>query len=228
MSEYNFIDARARRMARMAEELSRDRSGIIEIAEATTACKEPRFEDHESLQEGGKSWFKGRTLARLQNLELLKHHRVYKTGVPPAGTRVMSHRWMDKDYFAESKSRFTCRGYEQQLAGAENFHAATPREATLRMLLILVEIWDIAVAVGGAAQAFLQAPFREETPVYVKPVEEAGEPPGVAWRLLKTLPGLKGDPAAWGDYSSEVLENTYKSSPSKHEPCVYSHQEGGL
>jgi len=43
--------------------------------------------------------------------------------------------------------------------------------------------------------------------------------------LLKTLPGLKGGPAAWGDYCTEVLKTHYQFVATKHEPCLYYSEE---
>ena len=68
--------------------------------------------------------------------------------------------------FAEAKSRFTVRGFEQQLTGEEHF-AATPREATLRLLRCMAERRGLMVAVGDSAQAFLQAPIVEKEDIWV-------------------------------------------------------------
>ena len=44
----------------------------------------------------------------------------------------------------------------------------------------------------------------------------------MAWQLLKTLPGLKGGPKAWGDYSTEQLEDRYELASSRLDPCLHS------
>ena len=46
--------------------------------------------------------------------------------------------------------------------------------------------------------------------------------PGRAWRLLKTLLGLKGGPAAWGHHAPKVKEKLYGLTPSARDPCVHS------
>ena len=46
--------------------------------------------------------------------------------------------------------------------------------------------------------------------------------PGRAWRLLKTLPGLKGGPAAWGHHATRVKEERYGLIRSARDPCVHS------
>ena len=210
---------------KMQEDLDRDRTDIGIVAEV---CEEPEVKNYADMMNDNQTWVQRRLGARLKHLELLKHHRVYEVEKLPAGERLMSYRWVDSDDFTNAKSRFTGRGYEQALTGSETFYAATPKEATLRMLLIYAEVNGLSVLVGDAAQAFLQAPLREEHPIFVKPAEEAEEAPGMVWRLLKTLPGLKGGPAAWGDYSSEVLAKQYELQPTKHEPCLYHRTAGDV
>ena len=121
----------------------------------------------------------------------------------PQGIRPLSIRWVDKDDYHTAKSRLTARGYEQELTGQENFYSATPQPATLRVLLVLAQALGLTVAVGDCAQPFLQAPILEKSDVWVTPPPEAEVQPGRAWRLLKTLPGLKGGPAAWGHHATK-------------------------
>ena len=78
------------------------------------------------------------------------------------------------------------------------------------------------MAVGDCAQAFLQAPILEKSDVWVTPPPEAEVQPGRAWRLLKTLPGLKGGPAAWGHHATKVKEERYGLIQSARDPCVHS------
>jgi hypothetical protein len=209
----NFVLARALAMRRMEEDFVDGGPSLSAILEV---CEEKQNTDYASMIKDTKVWGQRQLLARLEHLALLEKHKVYDREVPPAGTRLMTHRWVDRDTFDTAKSRFTCRGFEQALDGTEEFFAPTPRECVLRLLLTMAELRGLVVAVGDAAQAFLQAPFREENPVYVKPAAEANEKPGVAWKLRKTLPGLKGGPAAWGDYATEILLTKYGFKTSRH------------
>jgi len=209
-------------MEEMVHQLTEDNQSIHYILEV---CEEPTLradlDELRDLFSTSKSWLARRDGARRAHLQLLKDHHVYDEEIPPLGERVMTHRWVDQDNYDVAKSRFTCRGFEQVLYGDEEFFAATPRECSLRTLLIMAEKLGLCIAVADAAQAFLQAPLREDHPVWVKPPEEAGTAPGIAWRLRKTLPGLKGGPAAWGDYCTEVLKTRYEFVATKHEPCLY-------
>ena len=64
--------------------------------------------------------------------------------------------------------------------------------------------------------------------MWVQPAEEANEKPGIAWLLKKTLPGLKGGPAPWGGYSTELLLERYGFTASRHEPCLYHRRAGDV
>ena len=79
-----------------------------------------------------------------------------------------------------------------------------------------------AVAVEDCAQAFLQAPLLEKNDEWATPPPEAEVKPGRAWRLLKTLPGLKGGPAAWGHHAKRVKEERYGLVQSARDLCVHS------
>ena len=57
--------------------------------------------------------------------------------------------------------------------------------------------------------------------MWVTPPPEAEVQPGRAWRLLKTLPGLKGGPAAWGHHATKVKEERYGLIQSARDPCVH-------
>ena len=40
--------------------------------------------------------------------------------------------------------------------------------------------------------------------------------------MLKTLPGLKGGPAAWGVHATKTKQELYNFQPSEIDPCVHS------
>ena len=95
----------------------------------------------------------------------------------------------------------------------------TPQPATLRVLLVLAQALGMTVAVGDCAQAFLQAPLLDKSDVWITPPPEAEVKLGRAWRLLKTLLGLKGGPAAWGHHATRVKEE--RARTSEHKWDVY-------
>ena len=90
------------------------------------------------------------------------------------------------------------------------------------MLLVLAQALGLTVAVGDCPQASLQAPLLEKSDVWVTPPLEAEVQPRRAWRLLKTLPGLKGGPAAWSHHATSVKEERCGLIQSARDPCVHS------
>ena len=202
-----------------------DDSGMVAaLAEVTEVCEEPQ-PDWETLapsENVGSTWLIRRHGVRMVHLEHLREHRVYEELDLSQGVKPLSIRWVDKDDYHTAKSRLTARGYEQELTGQENFSSATPQPATLRVLLVLAQALGLTVAVGDCAQAFLQAPLLEKSDVWVTPPPEAEVQPGRAWRLLKTLPGLKGGPAAWSHHATKVKEQRYGLVQSARDPCVHS------
>ena len=129
---------------------------------------------------------------RLKHIEDLKsnqtHERVQRQNV---SQRVLSYRWVDKPH----RSRYTVRGYEQELTGSEDFCASTPLSCLVKTLLVCAEREGHTVCFGDCTDAFLQSDLLEE--IYVETPAEAQEPADVVWRLHKALPGLKGGPVAW-------------------------------
>ena len=183
-------------------------------------CEEPDV-DWESLAVQSSEWRDRRHAARKAHLDTLVEHGVFEQVPCPAGVRPMTTRWVDKDDFVRARSRLTARGYEQEQTGTEDHYSATPSPASLRLLLVAAEALGLMVGFGDCAQAFLQAPIIEEAPVYVQPPPEAEAGPEV-WRLRKTLPGLKGGPAAWGDYATKRMQELFGVNPSAADPCIQS------
>ena len=68
---------------------------------------------------------------RLKHMEDLKSNKTYER-VPrqKVSQRVLSHRWVDKLH----RSRYTARGYEQELTGSEDFYAPTPLSCLVKTL----------------------------------------------------------------------------------------------
>ena len=174
----------------------------VEVSEASTNGEDPEQGSEELPRESSDDQAKQQK-HRLDHLKVLDDHEVHDTLPIPPGVRPLSVRWVD----TEKTSRLTARGFEQVLEGDESVFAATPVPATLRILLVMAENMGLSVLVGDCAQAFLQAPLAERNEVWVWPPSEAGVDRGCAWRLQKTLPGLKGGPSAWGDHATNVTTN---------------------
>ena len=93
----------------------------------------------------GSTWFMRRHGARMVHLGHLREHRVHEELDLSHGVKTLSRRWVDKDDYHSAKARLTARGYDQELTGQENFYGATPRPATLRLLLVVAQALGLAV-----------------------------------------------------------------------------------
>ena len=201
----------------------------IEISAVTEVCEMPEPETWAQLAASSSVWGERRRAARHVHLELLKKHVVYEELPVPRDVKPLSARWVEQDDFSTAaKARLTVRGYEQALTGDEQHYSATPNPASLRTLLVMAHTLGLAVAVGDCAQAFLQAPLMEKEAVWVWPPSEAGAAAGTAWKLRKTLPGLKGGPCAWGHHATQKKQDLYGLKPSAWDPCVHAAPEKQL
>jgi len=189
--------------------------------EVNEVCEERTVTIHDTYDEQTDA--KKRHEGIMKNLAQMAQHQTHAIEKPPAGVKPLSGRWVeDKLPDGTYKMRWTARGYEQGLTGFEDHYAGTPAHGLLRTLLIVACLKGLSVAFGDCAQAFLQAPLQEA--VWIWPPPEACVPEGHAWRCLKAMPGLKGAPAAWGAYASEMLEkmDLYQS---KVDTSVHSNPE---
>ena len=70
--------------------------------------------------------------------------------------------------------------------------------------------------------ALLNSGLKEE--VYVRPPPEARQP-GVVWKLLKALYGLKEAARAWNEMlTTKMQEDGYYAS--QHDPCLFMRGQG--
>ena len=202
----------------------------VEITAVSEVCEAEGDEEHEGAQGLLASTSEGAMrmkAARLKHLETLAGHAVYEARQVPQGVRPLTCRWVDRDDGLRAKSRLTARGFEQHLSGDEQFYSHTPLAPTLRTLLVVAQSLGYSVSVCDCQDAFSQAPIQEQSDVWVWPPVEAEEPPGVGWLLRRTLPGLKGGPAAWQDHAGAVMA-TLGLEASRIDPCVSSCKKRNL
>ena len=101
----------------------------------------------------------------------------------------LSFRWVETVNNGEPKSRYTTRGYEQELYGNENFYSATPAVEKVKALLVIAEKLGYDVGLGDCSGAFYQALLAGSDDVFAEPPEEAGVPSDCVWRCIRAMPG---------------------------------------
>ena len=160
---------------------------------------------------------------RLKHIEDLKSNQTYeRVQRQNVSQRIFSYRWVDKPH----RSRYTVRGYEQELTGSEDFFSPTPLSCLVKTLLVFAEREGHTVCCGDCTDAFLQSELLEE--IYVEPPAEAQEPADVVWRLHKAFPGLKGGPVAWRARIDGILGiSPVNFRRSRVDPCLWTNSTTG-
>ena len=157
-----------------------------EIAMVTADCQDDSPIEWDEGQE--RVW-----KHRLKHIEDPKSNQTYERAQRQnVSQKLLSYRCVDKPH----RCRYIVRGYEQELTGSEDFYAPTPLSCLVKTLLVCAEREGHTVCFVDCTDAFLQSDLLEV--IYVELPAEAQEPADVVWRLHKALPGLKGDPVAWG------------------------------
>ena len=100
-----------------------------EIAMVTAECQD---DSHIEWDEDEERVWKH----RLKHIEDLKANQTYeRVQRQNVSQKVLSHRWVDKPH----RSRYTVRGYEQELTGSEDLYAPTPLSCLVKTLLVCAE-----------------------------------------------------------------------------------------
>ena len=150
----------------------------------------------------------------------------------PAGTHVMSGRWVDTMKTPTMwRSKYTARGYEEP-HNDEGCFAATATIQGIRMLLArCLDKRDQGheAFVAGYTQAFLNAEVREGEQLYAQPPE--GWNPKiltdgrrVVWRVRKAMLGLRTSPRRWQEHLSGKLKE-HGFVQDERDPCLFVNAE---
>ena len=128
----------------------------------------------------------------------------------PQSQHVLSTRWVSNQRLdGSNKVRLVARGFEQTVSPDADFHAGTPKLATLRGLLTMAALHGNPVAFGDCHSAFHQSPMPSESePVYAEPAPEAQLDSSKLWLCKKAFQGLKISPHAWGTHSTQKINDT--------------------
>ena len=169
---------------------------------------------------------------QLDFLEIMKvFEEVYEDELP-AGTHVMSGRWVDTMKTPTTRrSKYTARGYEEPHSD-EGCFAATATVQGIRMLLArCLDKRDQGheAFVADCTQAFLNAEVREGEQLYAQPPE--GWNPKiltdgrrVVWRVRKAMLGLRTSPRRWQEHLSGKLKE-HGFVQDERDPCLFVNAE---
>ena len=192
----------------------------------TTA--ESFFQAHKDMTVTSKEQARQKQLDFLESMEVFEE--VYEDELP-AGTHVMSGRWVDTMKTPTMwRSKYTARGYEEPHSD-EGCFAATATIQGIRVLLArCLDKRDQGheAFVADYTQAF-NAEVREGEQLYAQPPE--GWNPKiltdgrrVVWRVRKAMLGLRTSPRRWQEHlSGKLKENGFVQDD--RDPCLVVNTE---
>lgn len=141
--------------------------------------------------------------------------------------QVLPLRWVfdykfDQDgNLLKHKARIYVRGDLERVTTEEK-RAATLTARTTHMLFALVAAFDLDLIQLDAVAAFLNSTLPND--VYTK-VPDGFPNPGICWKLVKALYGLRVSPKLWLQEASSVLQRLgFTNIPE--DPCVFINNDG--
>ena len=179
------------------------------------------FQAHKDMTVTSKEQARQKQLDFLESMKVFEE--VYEDELP-AGTHVMSGRWVDTMKTpAMWRSKYTARGHEEPHSD-EGCFAATATIQGIRMLLArCLDKRDQGheAFVADYTQAFLNAEVRDGEQLYAQPPE--GWNPKiltdgrrVVWRVRKAMLGLRTSPRRWQEHGFFQDER---------DPCLFVNTE---
>ena len=161
--------------------------------------------------------------ARQQQLDFLETMKVFEEVYEdelPAGTHVMSGRWVDamKKLPKMSRSKYTARGYEEPHSDEGCFAATATTQGIGVLMARCLDKRDqgYEAFVPDCTQAFLNAEVREGEQLYAQPPEgwnpkilTDGRP--VVCKVCKAMLGLRTSPRRWQELVEQVERTRFRS-----------------
>ena len=172
--------------------------------------------------------------ARKKQLDFLESMKVYEEVYVddlPAGTHVMSGRWVDTMKTPTMwRSKYTARVYEEP-HGDEGF-AATAKIQGIRVLSArCLDKRDQGheAFVADHTQAFLNTELREGEQLYAQPPQCCNpkilmDGRRVVWKVRKAMLGLRTSPRRWQEHLSGKLEE-HGFVQDERDPCLFVNRE---
>ena len=172
---------------------------------------------------------KMKEISKLEEMNVFKE--VYEDDLP-IDCQLISGRWvMTNPEQNVHKARWVMRGFEEHVDPDELF-ASTSSLASARLLLAVAVEKKLAVYTADVKGAFLNADVPQEQMLYGHAPPEwqpkdltDGRP--VAWKLLKSLYGLRTAPRRWQEHFSKLLcEMGFEQDLL--DSCLFNHKIKGI
>ena len=204
-----------------------------EMSHRPETTAESFFQAHKDMTVTSKEQARQKQLVFLESMKVFAE--VYEDELP-AGTQIMSGRWVDTMKNPTMwRSKYTARGYEEP-HNDEGCFAATATIQGIRMLLArCLDKRDQGheAFVADYTQAFLNAGVREGEQLYAQPPE--GWNPKilmdgrrVVWKVRKAMLGLRTSPRRWQEHLSSKLKEHGFVQDERRSLFVCEHGTGHL
>ena len=195
-----------------------------EMSHRPETTAESFFQAHKDMRVTSKEQARQKQLDFLESMKVFEE--VYEDELP-AGTHVMSCRWVDTMKTPTMwRFKYTERGYEEPDSDEDCF-AATATIQGIRMLLArCLDKRDQGheAFVADCTQAFLHAEVREGEQLYAQP-PECWNPKilldgrRVVWRVRGAMLGLRTSPRRWQEHlSGKLKEHVFVQD--ERDPCL--------
>ena len=202
---------------------------VHELIHRPETTAESFFQAHKDMTVTTKEQAREKQLDFLESMKV--NEEVYADDLP-AGTRVMSGRWVDSMKTPTVwRSKYTARGYEEP-HNDEGCFAATATIQGIRMLLARCldkRGQGHEAFVADYTQAFLNADVREGEQLYAQPPD--GWTPKllqdgrrVVWKVRKAMLGLRTSPRRWQEHLSGKLKE-HGFIQDQRDPCLFVNTE---
>jgi hypothetical protein len=132
---------------------------------------------------------------------------------------VFTYKFDEDGYYTKAKARLVVRGDLQPRSEEEN-HATTALARVLRMITVLMAMYDLDLKQQDAVNAFLNAILYK--PVYTRMPPGHGIP-GKIWKLLRALYGLQKSPWLWQEDLSTIIK-AHGLQPVPDEECLFTNE----
>ncbi|GMF16530.1 unnamed protein product [Phytophthora fragariaefolia] len=166
-----------------------------------------------------------------KELQVLQANGTWEVAKAPAGTNVVSSKWVFKIKFNSRgelerfKARLVARGFSQRYGvGFEDTYPPVLKTASLRFLAALAAQWKRRLQQGDVPNTYVKASL--DRPIWMRPPKGTTCPPGLAWLLKKGRYGLKRSGLLWNNEINAFLLSL-GFVRSKLDPCLYTRRRNG-